>query len=362
MEETKIWSIDGNGKSATPLNTTNRMETEGLLEDILTANPDMLEDGLELVGRQTSTAGGPLDLLGVDAEGRLVVFELKRGTLNREAVAQVIDYASSLNAMNEETLYRHIEQRSGNLGIDKIDNFSDWYSDNWSDEGVDALMPPRMVLVGLGVDDTTERMVSYMAGGGVDISLLTFYGFVQESKTLLARNVEVAMTNTAVSTLRKPRTYNRKENFEKRVQNLPTDIQNVVRAAESMFRNQMRGFSATYANNWINFNLNYSWHKESPLARVATAFLEIDESNKGVKIGFHPMAIHLVSTKEFENSGVEFETSEPRVIVRMGIDHEIKFAVYSLQEWEEKKDMLNALTQKVFDAYDKAREEARANQ
>ena len=97
MEETKIWSIDDNGTSATQLNTTNRMETEGLLEDILTANPDMLEDGLQLVGRQTSTAGGPLDLLGVDTDGRLVVYELKRGRLNRDAVAQVIDYASDLN-------------------------------------------------------------------------------------------------------------------------------------------------------------------------------------------------------------------------------------------------------------------------
>ena len=79
MEETKIWSIGDDSTSATQLNATNQMETEGLLEDILTANPDMLEDGLQLVGRQTSTAGGPLDLLGVDTDGRLVVYELKRG-------------------------------------------------------------------------------------------------------------------------------------------------------------------------------------------------------------------------------------------------------------------------------------------
>ena len=62
-------------------------------------------------------------MLGVDTDGRLVVFELKRGTLNRDAVAQVIDYASSLDAMSLDRLGRHIEQRSGNLGIDKIDDF-----------------------------------------------------------------------------------------------------------------------------------------------------------------------------------------------------------------------------------------------
>ena len=59
-------------------------------------------EGLTLVGRQTPTEGGPLDLLGVDADGRLVVFELKRGTLSRDAVAQVVDYASYLNAMESD--------------------------------------------------------------------------------------------------------------------------------------------------------------------------------------------------------------------------------------------------------------------
>ena len=58
----------------------------------------MLMPGLKLVGRQTPTEGGPLDLLGVDEDGRLVVFELKREMLSREAVAQVIDYASYLDS------------------------------------------------------------------------------------------------------------------------------------------------------------------------------------------------------------------------------------------------------------------------
>ena len=38
-------------------------------------------------------------MLGIDEYGRLVVFELKRGTLVREAVAQIIDYASDLANM-----------------------------------------------------------------------------------------------------------------------------------------------------------------------------------------------------------------------------------------------------------------------
>jgi len=50
--------------------------TEKLLEDVLARSPDVLMPNLRLVGRQTETPGGPLDLLGVDEDGRLVVFEL----------------------------------------------------------------------------------------------------------------------------------------------------------------------------------------------------------------------------------------------------------------------------------------------
>ena len=133
MEELKIWSVDNDGNAkVTPLGTTAQTESEGLLEDILMRNPDMLAEGLKLIGRQTRTTGGPLDLLGVEPDGRLSVFELKRGTLSREAVAQVIDYSSDLEAMDTGTLYRS------------------WYK---SDDG------SWMVLVGLGVDQTTRMVI-----------------------------------------------------------------------------------------------------------------------------------------------------------------------------------------------------------
>ena len=60
----------------------------------------MLMPGLTLVGRQTPTGSGWLDLLGVDEDGKLVVFELKRGKLTREAVAQAIkaNFCSVMNS------------------------------------------------------------------------------------------------------------------------------------------------------------------------------------------------------------------------------------------------------------------------
>jgi len=84
--------------------------------------PDLLFEELTLVGRQVETAGGPLDLLGVDEEGQLVVFELNRGTLTRDAVAQVIDYASYLAELSPPALSEFITRASGKNGIAPIES------------------------------------------------------------------------------------------------------------------------------------------------------------------------------------------------------------------------------------------------
>ena len=189
MEEVKIWAIQDES-NILELPKTN-VETEQLLEDTLVQNPDLLIKGLKLVGRQTPTEGGPLDLLGVDEDGRLVIFELKRGTLTREAVAQIIDYTSDLDAMGLEGLGQHITNGSGKHGIEKIENFQEWYDAGDFGE-LEGLLPPRMFLVGLGVDNRTERMVDFLANNSkLDISLLTFQGFNHEGKTLLAKQVKI---------------------------------------------------------------------------------------------------------------------------------------------------------------------------
>ena len=350
MEETKIWAVEGT--SATPLNTTNQMESEGLLEDILTANPDMLEEGLQLVGRQTSTVGGPLDLLGVDNYGKLVVFELKRGTLNREAVAQVIDYASSLNEMDSSSLFSHIAERSGNLGIQKIDDFGGWYNtlqenSDLPDEDTESLTPPRIVLVGLGVDDTTERMVKYMADSGMDISLLTFYGFVNiGGKTLLARNVEV--TASDITPRRQPSNSaaERRRIFEERVANL--GVLDTFYAARDMFREQFRYHFETASRYRVSFNRD----------RRAYLFIEIDEDNKCIMPGFHPRAIDLALDEfnEIKPDGIfAFRGPAQNATHTDRVDYEFKFPLSSLNDWYTQMNRLTSLTQSVFDAYQTSR-------
>jgi len=113
MEEIRLWNINGDGTAkpaAAPVEAIAEATTEKLIEDVLTKSPDALMPKLRLVGRQTETPGGPLDLLRIDEDGNLVVFELKRGKLTRDAVVQAIDYASYL--ANLEPAKRRQEYRT----------------------------------------------------------------------------------------------------------------------------------------------------------------------------------------------------------------------------------------------------------
>ena len=70
-----IWQTDPTSRARSKLDLTGRVETEEMLEAVLVANPEMLMRGLTLVGRQVPVATGFVDLLGIDGDGRLVVFE-----------------------------------------------------------------------------------------------------------------------------------------------------------------------------------------------------------------------------------------------------------------------------------------------
>ena len=172
MDEVRIWAIE-DASTVVALKSHGRVEAESFLEDTLVANPDLLLPDLKLVGRQTPTAGGPLDLLGVDEDGRLCLFELKRGTLTREAVAQVIDYAADLEARDSADLADLLSRESGRRGIERIEDFEQWYGQQFGEPESPSLTPLRIFLVGLGADERAERMVDFLANNsGMDISLI----------------------------------------------------------------------------------------------------------------------------------------------------------------------------------------------
>lgn len=66
------------------------------IEQILYNYPEIIEEGLEPIGRQVSLFGKRADLLFMDDSGKKLIVELKRGEVTREHVGQLIEYLGSM--------------------------------------------------------------------------------------------------------------------------------------------------------------------------------------------------------------------------------------------------------------------------
>ena len=346
MDEVKIWSVDGDS-NVEPLASKGQTDTESLLEETLVRNPDMLIPGLRLVGRQTPTAGGPLDLLGVDEDGRLVVFELKRGTLLREAVAQIIDYASDLDSKSGVALADLIATNSGVGGIEKIDNFEKWHNENTEAESLDSLRPLRLFLVGLGADDRTEQMVRFLASNSnMDISLLTFHGFESGGKTLLAKQVKVegvadvgtrpARRNLSVA--------EKKERLGKRLEDY--GVSGLFDAVREMFRETWHSPKENNGPSAVGFSML----EQTESGRRARAYARIAPEQGSVRIVFYQRARALCLDGFKQSVGEIPHETWPRERDPLDPDTEIQFLL-TAEEWDTHKRKLTALVQSIYTAW-----------
>lgn len=353
MEDIKLWQLEGS--RATPLASNNRLESEQLFEETLVENPSLLLEGLILVGRQTPTDGGPLDLLGVDEDGRLTVFELKRGTLSRDVVAQIIDYASSLDEMDVDSLASHIAEQSGNDGIGEIEDFSEWY-DAQGFGPLESLKPLRLFLVGLGADDRTERMVKFLAeNSGMDISLLTFHGFDQDGKTLLAKQVEVKPAEDGHSDTTSGRRRSRAELQAILDAELDeSEVAGLFDEVKAMFESRWPRATPWLLGSGLGFSLRI--RRRDGKYRALGRF---EVYSRQLLVIFYPRAIQLCR-EEFRPclAEIEYEIWKPGPdpLPEEGEQPEIQFKL-TPEVWAREKERLTALVESIYEAWESAEEE-----
>lgn len=347
MKAIKLWEITEDEKgfpSVKPLDGIEQTKTENMLEETIVRCPDLLYDELKLVGRQTETAGGPLDLLGVDNDGNLVVFELKRGTLTREAVSQIVDYASYLSELEPEELSKHISERSGNHGIEKIDDFLAWYQEEFA-KSFSNSQKPRMVLVGLGADDRTRRMVSFLADSDLDVSLITFYGFEKNGKTFLSKQIEVeAKLPKGTPSITK---MDNLEKLQERVKKL--GIEEYYYELAAFFRDQLPVYEWPNPGGY-SYSLPELTSTGSESNRVYVALYIYENQPGRVKIQFYPRAVE-TSPDGFKNLK---ENLSKKVVFKPDGSSEIW--IESMHDWENIKSNFKEICPKIISGW-KAKKE-----
>ena len=196
-----VWQINSKGKFErinTNLVENNRTEPDDL-ETWLAKNPEIISKDIRLIGRQVTTKTGELDLLGIDSSGNIVIIELKREKLARDALAQAIDYASDI----------------ANWDIDKISeeclkytkqSLEDFFSEQFPNIDIENIVfnsTQRIMLIGFIIEEPLQRMIEWLFNQySVIINAITLkYIKTSSGEELLARisifdeNIEKSKSN-----------------------------------------------------------------------------------------------------------------------------------------------------------------------
>lgn len=180
----KTWEIRDGRPEAVESTLADSGRTETLdLEAWIEADPSIVRPGIKLIGRQVLTRSGPLDLLGIDRSGDLIIIELKRDRLPREVLAQAIDYTADIATWSVDKISEVCTKYTGN-------SLDDIISESFPDidlENTKINDHQRIILVGFGIETALERMLDWLSenyGVSINAVILKYMKTSTGSETL----------------------------------------------------------------------------------------------------------------------------------------------------------------------------------
>ncbi|MCC7354040.1 MAG: DUF91 domain-containing protein, partial [Anaerolineae bacterium] len=185
MARIGLWHVTATGPEKLD---SSGVGLEKYLEEWIERDPNLLQAGLTIIGRQIRVEGGILDLLALDPQGRWAVVEVKSGTVRRETVAQVLDYASCIATMPYDELAQKVNAylNGRNTTIELL------LKERESDEsGEDGDRDVVMFVVGTGREPGLERMIAYLSDRfGLPVTVVSYEVFeIDSGHKVLAREL-----------------------------------------------------------------------------------------------------------------------------------------------------------------------------
>lgn len=165
------------------------LDDENALEELIQKDMSILNDQWLLIGRQVPTAYNQrIDLLAIDAQGSIIVIELKKHKTPREVVAQAIDYASwvrNLEASDIAEIFEKFDRKYLSTQQSLDNAFIDKYGTKLDDD--DLNNAHQIVIVAAELDDSTERIVNYLNTFNVPVNVVFFRIFKDGDTRYLSR-------------------------------------------------------------------------------------------------------------------------------------------------------------------------------
>lgn len=160
------------------------LQNERLLEEMIVANSKLLSDDWLIIGRQEDTgSGGRIDLLAIAPDCALVLIEIKRNRTPRDVVAQALDYASwvqTLQAAEIVSIYARFAP-----GKSLANDFRNRFGYPLDEETLND--SHQIVIVAGSLDESTERIITYLSERDIAINVLCFQVFTCGAEQILSR-------------------------------------------------------------------------------------------------------------------------------------------------------------------------------
>lgn len=176
-----LWKVDGSKLKELP---KSQLDKEERLENWIEKDSNLLGMDVLIFGKQVITAyGGRIDLLGMDSEGNVILFELKKGRTPRDVIAQALDYATWI----KDLTYNDLTQIAKNyLKTSLQEAFYNRF---------DVSLPAELnkahsiVIVASELDDSSERIIQYLSSQyKININCIFFNFFTDDTNEFLGRS------------------------------------------------------------------------------------------------------------------------------------------------------------------------------
>jgi hypothetical protein len=177
---TSLWKV-----GAQPLQLIESvLASERLLEEMIISAPKLLSDEWLLIGRQEDTGyGGRIDLLAIAPDGALVLIEIKRNRTPREVVAQALDYASWVQTLQADDIASIFGRFAPGKSL--AHEFRMRFGHDLDEESLNG--SHQIVIVAGSLDDSTERIITYLSERDIAINVLCFQVFSIGTEQLISR-------------------------------------------------------------------------------------------------------------------------------------------------------------------------------
>lgn len=200
-----IYRMVGNKEDLTQVPVTSFGQTGVLerqdLQRILRDKPEILEDGLFIITEEFSNwqgSGRSIDLLGLDATGRLVVVELKRGETGEHMDLQSIRYAAMVSTMTHQQAIDTHQAYLNKRGIDEdAEERVNAYLESLDDSQGFSSDQPRIVLVSEGFSPELTTCVLWLNRNGLDITCIRMQPYRNESELLVETSQVIPLPEAA---------------------------------------------------------------------------------------------------------------------------------------------------------------------